>query len=107
MLMIIIYLHSPHILHGALTWIRTDNVHTGSSGSSLKAARPLTSSSVVPGTSSDLTTATHANMRLSAASAGHSMRSRFWSSPLPSDPLVLAPVCMSLIWSFTDVRHLL
>ena len=79
---------------GTLTWIRTDNVHTGSSGKSLRAASALTSSNVVPGTSSDLTTATHANMRLSVASAGHSMRSRFWSSAPPSDPLELAPVHM-------------
>ena len=60
-----------------LTCTRTDRVHTGSSGSSLSAARPLTSSRVVPGTSSSRTMDTHANMRLSVASAGHSIFSRF------------------------------
>lgn len=90
--MISIYIFRFDPGRSALTWIRTDKVHTGSSGSSLRAARPLTSSSVVPGTSSDLTMATHANMRLSVASAGHSMRSRFWSSAPVSDLLELAPV---------------
>lgn len=74
-----------------LTWTRIDNVHTGSAGIKCRAVRPLTSIKVAPGTSSILTMATHANMRLSVASAGHSICSKFWSSLPASDELVRPP----------------